>query len=368
MKIVVTGGIGSGKSTVCELLAKMLSNPEVTYHVYDVDRFVDEAYKNSCVNAELELAFGTKDRSKLSKMVFDDADVKAKIERIFEPYIIADLEYLLNEQDNFILEFPLLVEKGSSFIPRFDFVISVIAPSSLQISRVKNRDDRSINETEAIIQSQTTDEKRFAISDALVYNGFKASKDEDFLKQEVKNVIELMRKKQMKGKKIGIVSGSFDPITLGHTWVIQRALDIVDYVVVAIATNPTKKYLFDDVTRKQLVECTMKEVLTEDQLSRVSVDFIPSDELIVSYASGIGAKFIFRGLRGATDLEYENQLNLLQKKIAPEIETIFLLTPRELIEISSSLIKGALALREWERVAAPYISKCVLEKLKEVHK
>lgn len=166
--------------------------------------------------------------------------------------------------------------------------------------------------------------------------------------------------------KIGIVSGSFDPITLGHTWVIERALDIVDSIVVAIATNPTKKYLFDDATRMKLVECTMREILTKEQLLRVTVDFIPSNELIVSYASEIGAKFIFRGLRSATDLEYENQLNLLQKKIAPDIETIFLLTPRELIEISSSLIKSALSLREWERVAAPYVSKCVLEKLKEI--
>lgn len=165
--------------------------------------------------------------------------------------------------------------------------------------------------------------------------------------------------------KIGIVSGSFDPITLGHTWIIQRALDIVDNVIVAIAHNHTKEYLFSKEDREALVRETMKEILTPKQEKRITVDFIPSNELMVSYAASVNAKFIFRGIRGFIDLEYENQLNLLQKKIAPEIETIFLLTPRELIEISSSLIKDALSLREWERVAEPYISSCVLDKLRQ---
>ena len=123
--------------------------------------------------------------------------------------------------------------------------------------------------------------------------------------------------------------------------------------------------MFDDAERMQLVRCTLTETLTAEQLERVIVDFVPSDELTVSFAKQMKAKFIFRGIRGVIDLEYENGLNLLQKKIEPEIETIYLMTPREYIEISSTLVKNVIPLREWERIAKPYVSKCVLEKLKE---
>ena len=362
MKIVVTGGIGSGKSKVCSLLADELK----TYNIFNVDDLVRELYSNKKICEQLWSEFGTCDRSKISLIVFSYPEKMTKLEKIFEHEMTKRVQNLIDSYNDFILEFPLLVEKGSHFIPMFDFIITVSAPPSLQLERATKRDGKSKDATLAVMESQTTDEKRFLISDAIIYNGLKAEKDVKYLKQEISAALEKMHKNHLKGKKIGIVSGSFDPITLGHTWVIQRALDIVDNVVVAIATNPTKKYLLDDNARMKLVECTLREVLTEDQLLRVSVSFIPSNELIVNYAAEMGAKFIFRGLRGATDLEYENQLNLLQKKIAPEIETIFLLTPRELIEISSSLIKSLLALREWERVAAPYVSKCVLEKLKEI--
>jgi len=363
MKIVVTGGIGSGKSTVCQLLADALPN----HHVFSIDEFVRDAYDNPEICSALRLEFGTSDRLKIRDIVFADKQAMKELEFIFHDIISRKIETLMQRND-FILEFPLLVENAPTLISRFDFVISVVSPPSLQIQRVSDRDGRSQDQILAIMESQTTDEHRFAVSDAIIYNGIRAIHEENYLQLEIKKALDLMRKKQLKGKKIGIVSGSFDPITLGHTWVIQRALDIVDYIIVAVASNPSKKYLFDDETRSQLVKCTLQEVLSPEQMARVTIDFIPSDELIVSYAANSGAKFIFRGLRGATDLEYENQLNLLQKKIAPEIETIFLMTPRELIEISSSLIKGALALREWERVAAPYVSKCVLEKLKDVHK
>ena len=123
--------------------------------------------------------------------------------------------------------------------------------------------------------------------------------------------------------------------------------------------------MFNDAERLQLVRCSLAETLSPEQLERVIVDFVPADELTVSFAKSNQAKFIFRGIRGVIDLEYENGLNLLQKKIEPEIETIYLMTPREYIEISSTLVKNVIPLREWERIAKPYVSNCVLEKLKE---
>ena len=354
MKIVVTGGIGSGKSTVCKILSEKLK-----YKYFSFDEIVHEAYKNEDIKKFLNDLYGTSERKEISQIMWKNKDELHIIESIFEPIINFKLNEILIE-DDFVLEFPLLFEKGQAFLNRFDYIISVITPKHLQIERISQRDDRSIDTTLAIIESQTNDTLRLNQSDLIIYNGINAK---DNLESEI---VRVVKKIQNNGKKIGVVSGSFDPITLGHTWIIQKALDVMDYVIVAIASNTNKNHMFDQQTRLELVENTLKEVLTLEQLERVTVDFIPKEELVVSYAAEHDAKFIFRGLRNATDLEYENQLNLIQKKIAPDIETVFLMTPRELIEISSSVIKSSISLREWERVASPYISKCVLVKLREI--
>jgi pantetheine-phosphate adenylyltransferase len=287
--------------------------------------------------------------------------MRSELEEFFTPFILEALEDGCFCQPNAILEFPLLFEKGQSLLERFDYVIDVEAHLLTRIKRIKERDHRGESEILRIIYTQATSTERMSISDFTINNG----EDSFFsLKEQLGEIVDSIKIRMLKGYKVGIVSGSFDPITLGHTWVVKQALNLVDYVVIAVATNPTKKYLFDEKTRKELVRAALREELVDDQMKRVIVDFIPAEELMVSYADSIGAKFIFRGLRGATDLEYENQLNLIQKKIAPQIETIFLLTPRELIEISSSMIKNCLALREWERVVEPYVSKSVLEKLR----
>jgi pantetheine-phosphate adenylyltransferase len=116
----------------------------------------------------------------------------------------------------------------------------------------------------------------------------------------------------------------------------------------------------------QLVSDSLGESLTDVEFSRVVLKFVPEDEFTVNYARAIGAKFLFRGLRNSVDLDYENQINLLQKKIAPEIETIYLITPRELIEISSSLVKSTLSCNRWEEVAASYVSRSVLKYMKSI--
>ena len=101
-------------------------------------------------------------------------------------------------------------------------------------------------------------------------------------------------------------------------------------------------------------------------LNRIAIKVIPEGELTVTFAESVGASFIFRGLRGVIDLDYENQLDLVQKRIAPNIDTIYLITSRELIEISSSMIKSSLQYREWMRVAKPYVSSAVFQKLSDV--
>lgn len=388
MKIVVTGGIGSGKSTVAIMLAQKLGFTYVS-----LDEIVHQFYEEPPIIEGLVALFGTSDRKLISDKVFRDPLKLKKLEEFFIPRVAARLAEYAGAYEDLVVEFPLYFEKGSNVF--FDASISICSKMINRLQRVILRDNCTAEKLNSIIKHQITDEYRRINSDYIIENDgsldeleaevdklvakFKrdrvkrAVKDNTifvagtYVNHDVGEILNKLRARAVpKDKKIGLVSGSFDPITLGHTWVIQKALDIVDEVVIAVALNPTKKQLFTPEERGQLITDTMKEVLTPEQLARVTINYIKSDEMTVSYANHVGAKFIFRGLRNSTDFEYENQLNLLQKKIAPEIETIFLITPRELIEISSSLIKGAMGLREWERVAEPYVSKAVFAKLKEV--
>jgi len=128
-----------------------------------------------------------------------------------------------------------------------------------------------------------------------------------------------------------VLAGSFDPITLGHLDVLRRGLGLFDEVIVAIGNNPRKKYLFDlDQRIAVLEECTKG-------LSGVRVDSF--DGLLVEYCRSVEANAILRGLRAVSDFEFEFQIGLANKNMAPEVETVFLLTSAENIFVSSSLVK-----------------------------
>ena len=359
MKIVVTGGIGSGKSTVTNMLHEKFPD----FCVLSIDKLVAKMYDDPLIGDQLIERIGTKDKKAVSDIVFRNEKLRVAVETLFANQITAAINQALASNENIIVEFPLLFEKGRYFIPGFDVIIAVTAKENTRIARVRSRDNFSLEKIENIIAAQVTDETRVAESTLTIDN----SRDFSDLIVEVAKTADKIKLfiAQSKNKKIGVVSGSFDPITLGHSWIIDRALKIVDFVIVAIAFSPTKKYMFNNAERMKLVQCSLAETLSPEQLERVIVDFVPDDELTVSFAKQMKAKFIFRGIRGVIDLEYENGLNLLQKKIEPEIETIYLMTPREYIEISSTLVKNVIPLREWERIAKPYVSKCVLEKLKE---
>jgi pantetheine-phosphate adenylyltransferase len=143
---------------------------------------------------------------------------------------------------------------------------------------------------------------------------------------------------------------------------------MVDFLIIGISHNPQKRGLLPIDLRISLIKSSLAEQIEKKDLDRVIVLQVPEKVLTVNFAESHGVKFLFRGLRTATDLEYENQINLLQKKIAPEIETVYLITPRELIEISSSLVKGVLGFENWDVVAANYVSKSVLDCLKNLER
>ena len=135
--------------------------------------------------------------------------------------------------------------------------------------------------------------------------------------------------------KIAICPGSFDPVTLGHLDIIERAADIFDKVIVVVASNRSKKTLFTTEERMELIKrCINKENVTVDTHSG----------LLVDYAKEKGAVAIVKGLRAMSDFEYEFQQALTNKSLYPECETVFLTARGENMFLSSSMVKEVCSL------------------------
>lgn len=128
-----------------------------------------------------------------------------------------------------------------------------------------------------------------------------------------------------------VYAGSFDPCTHGHLDIVRRASRLFDEVVIAVGTNPAKRYLLGSEDRIAV----LREVTAD--LANVRVDHF--EGLLVDYCRQIGAGVILRGLRASTDFDFEFQIGLANMDMAPAIETVFLLTDPKHIFISSSLVK-----------------------------
>ena len=135
------------------------------------------------------------------------------------------------------------------------------------------------------------------------------------------------------GKKpvIAIYPGSFDPVTNGHLDLIERGATIFDQLIVAIARNPEKDPLFPVPERVEMLQAVTFE------LKNVAVDVF--EGLLVSYARAQDASVILRGIRAVSDYEYELQMALMNRKIEPEIETIFMIPGEAYSFLSSRLVK-----------------------------
>ncbi|MCL5116171.1 MAG: pantetheine-phosphate adenylyltransferase [Firmicutes bacterium] len=154
------------------------------------------------------------------------------------------------------------------------------------------------------------------------------------------------------GTKKAIYPGSFDPLHNGHLDVIQRAAAVFDSVIVAVFVNAGKKAVFDAGTRVRLVRESTAH------LPNVSVE--EGSGLLVDYARSRDAGVIIRGLRAVLDFDYEFQFALMNKKMAPDIETVFMLTNESHAYLSSTLIKE---LASYHADVAPLVPKPVGEAL-----
>ncbi len=131
---------------------------------------------------------------------------------------------------------------------------------------------------------------------------------------------------------LAICPGSFDPITLGHLNIIRRSAQIFDKVIVCIMFNSTKTTpMFTIDERVEMVQKVVKRFS--------NVEVATSDGLLAEYAKQFDKPVIVKGLRAASDFEYEFQMNLINKKINPELETMFLTASEKYTFLSSSVVR-----------------------------
>lgn len=164
--------------------------------------------------------------------------------------------------------------------------------------------------------------------------------------------------------KIAVYAGSFDPITNGHLWMIEQGVKLFDQLIVAIGTNPDKRYTFSLEERLHLIAQVV------GGLPNVRIDHFEK-QFLVHYANAVGASYILRGIRSEGDYEYERVFRHLNSDQRPEITTVFLMPPRAIAEVSSSLVKGFVGPDGWETIVQQYVPpavfRCFLEKFGQSH-
>jgi pantetheine-phosphate adenylyltransferase len=141
--------------------------------------------------------------------------------------------------------------------------------------------------------------------------------------------------------RIGLYPGSFDPITNGHLDVIRRGASLVDRLVLAVGAHHGKAPLFSAEERCAMIEREARQVLAG---TGASIEVITFSGLVVDAAREAGASVIFRGLRDATDFDYEMQMAGMNAAMAPEIDTVFLPASPNVRHIAASLIRQIAAM------------------------
>ncbi|PSL07836.1 pantetheine-phosphate adenylyltransferase [Cecembia rubra] len=133
-------------------------------------------------------------------------------------------------------------------------------------------------------------------------------------------------------KKIAIFPGSFDPYTKGHHDIVLRSLNLFDEVIIGIGYNSAKKNRYFDI---ETIVSKIEELYKGDP--RVSV--LVYNDLTSTIAKQHGANFLVRGLRNTTDFEYENTISQMNRKLNPDLETVFLITSPQYATVSSTIIR-----------------------------
>ncbi|MEL6566855.1 MAG: pantetheine-phosphate adenylyltransferase [Pseudomonadota bacterium] len=160
--------------------------------------------------------------------------------------------------------------------------------------------------------------------------------------------------------RVGLYPGTFDPITLGHLDIIQRATKLVDRLIVGVAVNDAKKPLFSLEERVAIVE---REVREHEMPGAAQVVVKPFDKLLMHFAEEVHAGVLVRGLRAVSDFEYEFQMTAMNEVLNPNIETVFLMADVRHQAVASRLVKEIAKLGgDVSKFVSPSVQADLLEK------
>ena len=158
--------------------------------------------------------------------------------------------------------------------------------------------------------------------------------------------------------KRAVYAGSFDPITKGHLWMIEEGRKLFEELIVAVGVNEGKKYTFSLKERLKILKDTV------GHLPAITISSF-ENKFLVHYAKEIDAGYILRGIRNVNDYGYERGVRLINSDLNVNISTVFLMPPREISEISSSLVKELVGPAGWEDVIIKYAPEEVVAALKK---
>ncbi|ADZ70646.1 pantetheine-phosphate adenylyltransferase [Polymorphum gilvum] len=137
--------------------------------------------------------------------------------------------------------------------------------------------------------------------------------------------------------RTALYPGSFDPVTNGHLDILHQSLALADRVVVAIGIHPGKSPMFGFEERVEMIHASARDAFGEADSERISV--ISFDNLVVETARRLGARYLVRGLRDGTDLDYEMQMAGMNATLAPDIRTVFMPASPEVRHITATLVR-----------------------------
>ena len=154
----------------------------------------------------------------------------------------------------------------------------------------------------------------------------------------------------------GIYAGSFDPPTNGHLWMIEQGSKLFAKFYIAVGENSQKEYTFSTNERVAMLQDICAAF---DNVEVVQFE----NKFLVKYAESIGVDYILRGIRNEKDYTYERGMRYVNNNMNETIQTLFMMSPRHLVEVSSSLVKGLVGSDGWEQVVREYVPPSVYHRM-----
>lgn len=158
-----------------------------------------------------------------------------------------------------------------------------------------------------------------------------------------------------------VYAGTFDPPTVGHLWMIEHGAELFDHLTVAIGTNPDKHCLFSTEERLDMLKTSTH------RFRNIKIDAF-TNKFLITYAKSVGAQFVLRGIRNETDFEYERTMRNINEDMNPGITTVFLMPPRNIAEVSSSMVKALIGPEGWQSIVEKYVPQEVFERIARVNR